>query len=913
MGSDASVAPNVPATETGLVRAHGLAALAMVIYSALLGLTVALKFHWPDFMGDSSWVTWGRLRYNHTQGIFFGWLGNAFIAFFYHAIPRLAGRPVTSVGLGWLLFVVWNFMVVIPGWVLVHAGFSQALEWAEFPIIVDVFVVFAFVLMVIQFVLPFFRHRVSDLYISSWYIIGGLIFTAFAYPVGNFVPEFVPGARGATYSGLWIHDAVGLYATPFAVAIFYFVIPAVTGRPIYSHFLSMVAFWMLFFIYPLNGTHHYIFSSIPMEAQIGAIVASAYLGMAVVLNVSNLLLSLKGCAGVVMHDVPLRYVWVGIVAYVAVSIQGSMQALMPVNRFVHFTDWVIGHSHFAMIGFASFAAIGGLLHVWKQTAGLRYNMRAANWSFWLLTIGLFLMVVDLTAAGLVQGHLWQSDAPWIDSVTASQPYWLMRSLSGLVLLAGFVALCLAMLTGPVGEIVRDQRTEDRGQRTEDREQKTEDRGQKTEDREQKTEARDQGTETSSLVSSGYDSREAPQWLRNAYVLTGVAGFGCFLFSFVVLAIWPNQVLENEIAASRPPYLPELSDSEVRGRAIYGREGCVNCHSQLVRSTRNDVMRFGPPSEAWETEKEFPQLWGTRRIGPDLARESGKRTRDWHLTHLWNPRWVVPDSNMPAHKWLFSGSPLEPTQEAVDLVAYLDSLGRDARLAGTLERSPSRKMDPAEEQRMGIFCDCAIPRTAGPPVLLSMDLQPTELARFELHGSAVFARHCSGCHGAGGKGDGPATASLLPAPRDLTCTHFSDAALSRSLWVGVRGSSMPAWHELSTSDLRALAAYVRSLESERPQAKPEPTLSAEEQTRAEKLYAENCARCHGQQGSGDGIGAAALAPTPTNFRQQRPSLGYAEDVLAQGVPGTAMPPWRDKLDDAARHVLARYVRLLYQSR
>ncbi len=889
MSANADIHPEVPATASGLIRAHGLAALAMVIYSALLGLTVSLKFHWPDFLGDTSWLTWGRLRYNHTQGIFFGWLGNAFLSFLYHAVPRLAGRPVTSHALGWLLFIVWNFLVVIPGWVLVHLGISQPLEWAEFPIIVDVFVVFSFVLMAIQFVLPFFRRGISDLYVSAWYIIGGTIFTLLAYPVGNFVPELVPGAQGATYSGLWIHDAVGLYVTPFALAMIYVVLPTVTGRPIYSHFLSMLAFWMLFFLYPLNGTHHFLFSSIPMEAQIGAIVASVYLGMTVVLNVSNLLLSLKGSAAVVAHDVPLRFIWLSIVLYLAVSLQGSMQALMPFNRFVHFTDWVIGHSHLAMIGFASFAATGGLLHVWKRTAGLRYNASAANWTFWLLSIGLFLMVTDLTVAGMVQGQLWQSETLWIDSVSASQPYWISRSLTALPLLAGFGALCLAMLTGPVGQEsgVRSQESGDRGQ---------------------ESEVGSRLTPDSRLLSSD----PGLPWLQSAYVLTGVAGLGCFIFSFVVLAVWPNQTLEAEISASRPPGLPGLSAGEMRGREIYGREGCVNCHSQLIRATAADVRRFGPPSQAWETEKEFPHLWGTRRIGPDLARESGKRSRDWHLTHLWNPRSVVPESNMPPHRWLFEGSPTKPTQEALDLVAYLDSLGRDARLAGTVESPPVRAMDPSEEERMGIFCDCAIPRTTGPAMLLSTDLPPTELKRFELRGASLFTRHCGGCHGSRGKGDGPAAVSLLPAPRDLTRAHYSDAALSRVLWEGVRGSSMPGWHELPTNDLRALATFVRSLEPERSQTTTVPLLSTEEKPKAEKLYVTNCAMCHGRQGQGDGAAAGALAPKPTDFRSQRPSLGYAEDVLAQGVPGTAMPPWRDRLDLAQRRLLVSYVRSFYES-
>src|SRR5262249_24207140 len=154
------------------------------------------------------------------------------------------------------------------------------------------------------------------------------------------------------------------------------------------------------------------------------------------------------------------------------------------------------------------------------------------------------------------------------------------------------------------------------------------------------------------------------------------------------------------------------------------------------------------------------------------------------------------------------------------------------------------------------------------------------------GAAVFARHCSGCHGPGGKGDGPAADSLLPAPRDLTAAHFSDAALSRSLWEGVRGSSMPGWHELPVNDLRALAAHVRSREADGRAAKRAPPLAAGQQARAEKLLVKNCAMCHGPRGRGDGTGAGALAPRPTDFGQVRPSLAYAEDVLARGVPGTA---------------------------
>ncbi len=159
--------------------------------------------------------------------------------------------------------------------------------------------------------------------------------------MGNVVPEFLPGAAGAAISGLWIHDAVGLFVTPLALAIIYFVIPASTGRPIFSHFLSMLGFWLLFFLYPLNGTHHYVYSVIPMAAQLAAIATSTLLGVDVVIVVANLFLSMRG-AGVLPRDPALRFVGTGTFFYVIVSLQGSAQAQMAVNQAVHFTDWVVG-------------------------------------------------------------------------------------------------------------------------------------------------------------------------------------------------------------------------------------------------------------------------------------------------------------------------------------------------------------------------------------------------------------------------------------------------------------------------------------------------------------------------------------------------------------------------------------------
>ncbi len=812
----------------------------MVVVSALFGTLVAVKFVLPDFLGGAAWATWGRLRYNHTQGILFGFLGNAFWAFLYHAVPRLAERPVLSRRLGWWLFGIWNFCVVLPGWILVCAGFGQPLEWAEFPLIVAFFVVLGFILSIVQFVTPFLKKGLSGLYVSAWYIIGGLIFTTLAYPVGNLAPQLLPGAIGAAFSGLWIHDAVGLYVTPLALAIAYFVIPVATGRPIYSHFLSMIGFWVLFFVYPLNGMHHYVFSSIPMEAQKAAIAASAYLGMDVILVVTNLLLSLRASASKVRQDTPLLFVWTGVVIYLVVSLQGSLQALMPVNRVIHFTDWVIGHSHLA---------IGGVAHVWQHTPGLHYSERAIRWSYWSLMIGLVLMVADLTLAGLVEGRYWQTHLPWTASIVALRKYWWVRLISAVPIVLGFVCFCFGILTGPLNEDgdIREEQAET----------------------------------TPSIVSDVRIGR----WLRTAYVMAFVAGLGFFVLSFVVLGVLPGRALAREIRKTAPSSMPELTASQARGRIIYGREGCAYCHTQQVRFVAADRARWGQPTEAWETRYEYPQLWGTRRIGPDLARESGVHSADWQLVHLNDPRAVVAGSNMPPFPWLFAGSAAHPTQDALDLLAYIQSLGRPRQLAGYDSPSePSRAPD------------------------LQGSTDPALIER----GTRLFRENCASCHGSSGRGDGDGAAGgaagLLPRPANLTMMEYSDGRLSRILWNGVPGSAMPRWNRLSAADLQAVAAYVRTIEASGHGGTIANT-SVLEQGR--DLYRQNCTGCHGMEGSGNGPAAGALAPNPTNFHEQRPAKVHALHVLREGVPGTAMPPWEVQMSDAQREAVVAYLDSLYE--
>lgn len=866
--------PDTPQIDALLVRAHAVAAFVTLLIAVTFGILVSLQFVYPDLIG--AFPSWGRMRYAHTQGIMLGWLGNAFLAFMYYAVPILSGRAAGSRNLGLILFALWNFAVMLPGWLLVLSGYSQPLEWAEFPLPVDLLVIVAFVLAAIQFLPPFFKHGFENLYVSSWYIIGALVFTLLSYPMGNVVPEFVPGAAGAAFSGLWIHDAVGLFVTPLALAILYFVVPASTGRPIYSHFLSMVGFWGLFFLYPLNGIHHYIYSVIPMAAQATAILASFLLGGVVVIVVSNLMLSQRG-AGWIPENIALRFASMSVVFYLVVSLQGSLQANMAFSQAVHFTDFIIGHSHLAMLGFATFAGIAGIVHAWQNLPDARVNLPALDWSYWLLTIGITVMVLDLTIAGLVQGEYWQGSAPWLESVRASTPYWLLRSISAIPITAGFVLVFYGLLSG--AEATADKQNTD-GRQTHI------DRG-------------DGGEEV--IADAGFSPA-----LRMSYIVASVAGIGFFVFSVSLLGVIPRQTLSEETAALAPGATLGLTPAEQRGRTIYAREGCSYCHTQQVRYTVADMQRFGAPTLAWEGRLDYPHMMGTRRIGPDLARTANTRTREWHLAHLFSPRSVVPKSVMPAYPEMFNGSADSPRLEAMDLIAYLESLGRERNLAWPEGDLRARELTDDERALMSLNAEVlnahpAMTRPRGSAPALPANGDPAL-------GEQLWQDNCSGCHGTEGRGDGPAAAWLQPAPVNLSEHRYQRDLLADILYNGVHGSSMPAWRDLSPGQLAALAQVVDGFSEVE-----EAASNALQINQGQEVYLTHCAECHGDNGEGNGFAADSLPIPimPTDFTRELLSEAAAMRALRQGVVGTSMAPWGDRLTEQEMNAATSYIRSLFR--
>ena len=403
------------------------------------------------------------------------------------------------------------------------------------------------------------------------------------------------------------------------------------------------------------------------------------------------------------------------------------------------------------------------------------------------------------------------------------------------------------------------------------------------------------------------NRRAGHALRTAYLVASIAGVAFFVMSVSLLGVWPGRVLERQARMMSPERPLGLTASEERGRTVYGREGCAYCHTQQIRYVHADMRRFGAPTLAWETRFDYPHLWGTRRIGPDLARAGSTRPDDWHYAHLFAPRSVVADSVMPSYRWLFDQAPDRPSQEARDLVAYLQTLGRARELAS-----------PEGEQRARERCDCPDDEMAQMAFEGPLNASPSRTRRGPAppafpevvdtdRGRSLYAATCASCHGPRGAGDGPGAAALLPRPSDLSAHEYTSARLADVLWNGVSGTAMSAFRDHSRTDLASIASFVQGLSDSQDVPASERLVALGAQ-----VYAANCVQCHGPDGAGDGFAAAELSIAPASFRTQRPSLALSLRIVRAGVRGTPMAAWTGRLSEAEIVAVSQYVRRFFQA-
>lgn len=427
-----------------LIRAHLYISIAYIIVVILAGLAYSLQFIDLFPFEKIEWLSPGRIRMVHTQGVAYAWTANIFFALIMYIIPKLTEKPILSEKLGWVIFYVYNTLILSTV-VLILAGYGQALEWGETPKILDPFIAVGVVLFVLNIVGGcIWRARSKPFYVSVWYVLAALIWTPLVYVMGNFLPEYVfEGTGGATITSMYIHDLVGLFVTPVGIGLVYYLLPVLMKKPIYSHALSLIGFWGLAFFYPMNSAHHFLWSPIPMWTQYASVVASVGVHVVVYTVVFNIFATLASDWKKVIDNISLRFIFVGALCYLITCIQCAVHTTLSVQEIIHFTDWVVGHAHLVLFGTFSFWAFAFIYFLLPKITGAKiFSESLKEWHFWLSTLGILIMDIDLMCAGLVQGHMWKALTPFIDTVIASKPYWWIRTLSGVAILVGEVCFLI---------------------------------------------------------------------------------------------------------------------------------------------------------------------------------------------------------------------------------------------------------------------------------------------------------------------------------------------------------------------------------------------------------------------------------------------------------------------------------------
>ena len=441
----------------------GFSLVALVTFGTF-GLITAIKFIVPGLFNGIDWLAWPRIRPAHVNGVVFGWLVPVAFGLYSYIIPRICGTKLYSEGLSKIAVVIWGIGVlvgtlfILNPWNTINPWLmTKGKEWEDYDVVSNVIITYAGLVMTYNLFRTIAQRRYRQIYVSLWYGMGFMTWMLFAYVIGNwpgqaldytFGPIFhLPkhyfgfvGSNDANVNWFYGHAIVGLVATPAFLGIAYYFIPKSLNAPLYSHKLSIIGFWTIATIYIWVGAHHMIYGPIPYWLQTVATIMSFLLFIPVVAAVTNFLGTMRGEMHQLRWNVPFKFLFSGTIMYFLVSAQGSFMALRPLSAVIHFTDFVIGHSHLALFGFATMFGYAGLYYavprIYKRPL---YSEAIADWSFWFSLIGISVYVLSLSVAGYVQGLMWADPSiPFVQTVTAMIPYWQARAGGGEFMVIGMI-------------------------------------------------------------------------------------------------------------------------------------------------------------------------------------------------------------------------------------------------------------------------------------------------------------------------------------------------------------------------------------------------------------------------------------------------------------------------------------------
>ncbi len=454
-----SLEPPKDLVDRRLVAWFYLAACLYFFVSIAGGILMGLQLMRWNPLNGIEFLSPGRWRMIHTNAIAYGFLANAFLGTLHWAVPRLTMQKVASKALSYFIFFAWQFVVLSTAaafiigptlqaspwienltaeWGLPFSLGAQGVEWGETPFWIDPIALVGLVLVAINFMTPIARAK-GPMYVTLWYFMAAFIWTILTYAMGNLMPEYVvSGTNAGAITGLFIHDLVGLFVTPLGWGLMYYFVPIILQRPIWSHGLSLVGFWGLAFFYPLQGIHHFLYTPIPMFLQYGAIISTIAVEFVVATVIINFVGTIWGDGKKVKTNIPLRWFYCGMIYYFITCFQCAFQVTLTFQKLIHFTDWVVGHAHLVMFGVFTMWLFGAMTYLFPRLIGREwYSRRLCEVHFWCSAVGVFVMWLDLTFAGVFQGFWWSSLKPWQESIDGSFPFWAVRMVAGIAIAAGF--------------------------------------------------------------------------------------------------------------------------------------------------------------------------------------------------------------------------------------------------------------------------------------------------------------------------------------------------------------------------------------------------------------------------------------------------------------------------------------------
>ena len=616
-----------------IVKNFAFATILWGVVGMLVGLIVALQLVFP-VLNVTQYGSFGRLRPLHTNAVIFAFVGNGLFMGVYYSLQRLCKARMFSDKLSYIHFWGWQLIIVAAA-ITLPLGLSQGAEYAELIWPIDIAITVIWVIFGWNMFGTIIKRREKHLYVAIWFYIATFVTVAVLHLVRSGELPYTWLKSYSWYSGVqdalvqwWYgHNAVAFFLTTPYLGMMYYFLPKAANRPVYSYRLSIIHFWALIFLYIWAGPHHLLYTALPNWAQSLGIVFSFMLIFPSWGGMINGLLTLRGAWDRVRDDVILKFMVVAVTAYGMATFEGPMLSLKSVSAISHYTDWIIAHVHVGALGWNGMLTFGVLYwiipRIYKTDL---YSKKLANNHFWLGTLGILFYAIPMYWAGFTQSSMWkqfteagQLKYTFLETVTYMKPFYAMRSLGGTMYLVGVLIMVYNIVkTVKAGSLVANEPAE------------------------------------AAPMEVGYVAHKGEHWHR--WIERRPVQF--MILSLVVILIGgaieliPTFLIQSNVPSisSVKPYTP----LELEGRDIYIREGCYNCHSQMIRPFRSETERYGEYSKAGEFVYDHPFQWGSKRTGPDLAREGTgnlKKTNGWHFRHFREPSSMSEGSIMPAYSFL----------------------------------------------------------------------------------------------------------------------------------------------------------------------------------------------------------------------------------------------------------------------